>query len=85
MSEEDITSHEEVVNKGFSISNINSFVNFIKSNLIQIILFILVFIIIFLVERITKHNAAIIALRHNKMMKEQMKQLKKKEKGKNKK
>jgi dolichol kinase len=82
---EDITSDAKVVNEEYSINIISSFVDFIKSNFVQILLFISVFFIIYFVERITKHNAAIMALRHNKMMKEQMKRFKKeKEKGKGK-
>jgi hypothetical protein len=82
---EDIISDAKVVNGDFSINNITSFFGFIKSNFVQILLFISVFVIIYFVERISKHNTAIMVLRHNKIMKEQMKQFKiEKEKGKEK-
>jgi Na+/H+ antiporter NhaC len=60
-------------------------IDFIKNNFFQIILFILVFIIIYIVDRITFHNANLMILNQQKIMKEQMKQFKKKIKNYNKK
>jgi len=47
-------------------------IDFIKNNFFKIILFILVFIIIYIVDRITFHNANLMILNHQKIMKEQM-------------
>ena len=49
-------------NEDFSIYNINSIINFIKENYIQILLFILVFIIIYVVDYISNINAMIFAM-----------------------
>jgi len=49
-------------NEEISIYNINSIINFIKDNFIQIILFILVFVIIYVVDHISNINAMIFAM-----------------------
>ena len=46
----------------FSILDINSIIDFIKNNIIQILLFILVFIIIYLVDYIQNINTMIYAI-----------------------
>lgn len=46
----------------FSILDINSIVDFVKNNIIQILLFILVFIIIYIVDYIQNINAIIYAM-----------------------
>ena len=41
----------------FSIYSLNSIINYIRNNLVQILLFVLVFIIIYIVDHISNINA----------------------------
>ena len=66
----------------FSILNLNSVMNFIKNNIIQLLLLVFVFVIIYAVDRITHFNNILVAIQQQKIMKEQMKQMKKGNKGK---
>lgn len=66
----------------FSIFNVNSVINFIQNNIIQLLLFGLVFFIIYIVDRVTHLNNIIAAAKQQQMMKEQLKQMKKSKKNK---
>jgi hypothetical protein len=46
----------------FSIWNINSIIDFVKNNFIQILLFILVFVIIYVVDHVSNINAMIYSM-----------------------
>jgi len=61
----------------YSIYNFNSFVHFIQNNIYQILLFILVIIIIYIVDRLTHFNMMIGMIHQQKVMKDQMKHIKK--------
>jgi hypothetical protein len=61
----------------FSFFNIHSLGYFLKNNIFQLILLFIVFIIVYVVDRITNHNMNIMALHHEKIIKEQLKQAKK--------
>ena len=56
----------------FSFYNINSLIDFVKNNVIQIFLFLLVFVIIYIVDHISNINTMLIAIQQQqaaKMMK----------------
>jgi hypothetical protein len=75
----DNTEQEKNMNDEFSI------MNFIQNNIIQFLLLGLVFFIIYIVDRVTHLNNLIVAAQQQQMIKEQMKQMKKVRKIKNKK
>jgi len=64
----------------FSFYNMNSIINFVKNNTIQIFLFLLVFIIIYLVDYITNMNTMILMMQDQKMAAHHAKEQKKQNK-----
>jgi hypothetical protein len=66
----------------FSIFNLNSVINFIQNNIIQLLLLGIVFFVIYAVDRVTHFNNILVAMQQQQIMKEQMKQMKKGKKGK---
>lgn len=46
----------------FSFYNMNSIIDFVKNNMIQIFLFIMVFIIIYIVDQISNINTMLLAM-----------------------
>lgn len=54
-----------------------SILNFIQNNIIQLLLLGLVIIVIYVVDQITHFNNILISIQQQKMMKEQIKQMKK--------
>ena len=53
---------ESIEYEDFSFQNINSIINYIKNNWLQLLLLILVFIIIYVVDHISNINAVIFAI-----------------------
>jgi hypothetical protein len=71
------TFETDKIEEEFSIFNFNSVINFVQNNIIQLLLFGLVFVVIYLVDRVTHYNNILAAIQQQKIMKEQMKQMKK--------
>jgi len=70
----------ENYNDDFSFYNINSIIDFVKNNVIQILLFLLVFVIIYIVDHISNINTMLIAIQQQKDAVQQKKILKKSKK-----
>jgi hypothetical protein len=61
----------------FSFYNMNSIINFVKNNTIQIFLFLLVFIIIYIVDYISNINTMLMTIQQQQLTFNQQKILKK--------
>ena len=74
---EDIEPKEYEDTDDFSFLNINSIIDFVKNNLIQILLFLLVFVIIYIVDYVSNINAMLMAFQQQQMAFQQQKMEKK--------
>ena len=61
----------------FSFYNINSLIDFVNNNVIQLILFLLVFIIIYIVDHISNFNTMLMAIQQQQSINQEQKLLKK--------
>jgi hypothetical protein len=53
----------------FSFYNINSLIDFVKNNVVQILLFLLVFVIIYIVDHISNINTMLMAMQQQQVVK----------------
>jgi hypothetical protein len=67
----------DIYEDDFSFYNMNSIIDFVKNNTIQIFLFLLVFVIIYIVDRISNFNIILTTIQQQQQALQQQKILKK--------